>query len=146
MQRAGRRDSSWRNQSGTVLECGAERFQGCSRAWDGDGGTGAASFLHGHVVADEQLVPAGPGLQAQEGAVDEQHLQAVLGELGSPCHVQPRPQQLWGGRDSLVTAAGLAGGTLGFPPCPQNASCCSLLYLQHKVKLLQMNWEGGRKK
>lgn len=69
-------------------------------------------------MGDEQLLPAGTGLRMQVGVVDEQHLHAVLGELGSPCHIQPRPQQLWGEGDRVVRAAGFVGETLRFPLSP----------------------------
>ena len=52
------------------------------------------------MLGDEQLLLAGAGLHVEVAVVDEQHLQEVLGELGSPCHVQPRPQQLRGEREA----------------------------------------------
>lgn len=74
----------------------------------------------GHVLGDEQLL-LGAGLHVEVAVVDEQHLQDVLGELGSPGHVQPRPQQLWGERGSTVRPWMFAGGALGkrFPPSPR---------------------------
>lgn len=69
-------------------------------------------------MGNEQLLLAGTGIQAQEGVVDEQHLHLVLGELGSPCHVQPGPQQLWGDRDSVAAAAAF--------PCSRNLEISTL--------------------
>lgn len=73
---------------------------------------------HCDVLGDEQLLPPGVGLHLEVAVVDEQHLQDVLGELGSPSHVQPCPQQLWGDRGRVVSALGLAGWAFGkeFPP------------------------------
>lgn len=58
-------------------------------------GTGrGAGISRGHVLGDEQLLPPGARLHAQVAVVDEQQLQEVLGQLGGPGHVPPRPQQL----------------------------------------------------
>lgn len=77
-------------------------------------GTGDC-ILHGHAPGDGQLPLAGTRLHVEVSVIDEQHLQEVPGELGSPGHVQPRPQQLQGHRGSAVRALGVQGGDL-HPP------------------------------
>lgn len=68
-----------------------------------------AGASHCHMLGDEQLLPAA-GLHTKVAVIDEQQLQEVLGELGSPSHILPQPQQLW-------ERCRVGGGSLPTPPC-----------------------------
>lgn len=85
--------SPWENPSETARESCVEAILGAAaQGRRGDGaGRPEGCVLHGHALGDEQLLRASVGLHVEVAVVDEQHLQEVLGELGSPGHVQPRP-------------------------------------------------------
>lgn len=107
--------SPWENQSEIMLLSCVETALGAAargRRWVGAEGP-EGCILHGHALGDEQLLLAGVRLHVEVAVVDEQHVQEVLGELGSPGDVQPYPQQLWGERGRAVRAFGFAGGGLG---------------------------------